>query len=225
MPRGISALYHDSLTSQYRGPTILNMADGDPPKDPPADPPKDPPKDPPSDPPANSAEARVQKALDKAKAAEKRAEELELAEKNRLEKEALARGEHETLLKKKDEELLKLKGDHESTSTSLKAYEEKAKAQIDKKLEAIKDEKKKASILKLLEGRSVLDQFDLVDEAISIVGGATGFGGPTPNPEDPTSDATKKARYEELLAKSTRTPQEQRELNSMLVEMAQPKQK
>lgn len=217
--RSIALSLH-TLYSQYRGPVILNMADApaEPTKEAPKEAPKEEPKEAPK--PENSAEERVKKALEKAKNAEERAKALEDAEKKRQEDEALKRGEHEKLLKQKDEELGKLKGDHESASKTLESYEKAAKDQVEKKLEAVKDAKKKESILKLLEGRPVLEQFALVDEAITLAGAGGDFGSPTPASLDTQSKETKKKRYAELLAKSDPTPSERAERHKLMFELS-----
>ncbi len=218
MPRGISALLLHTLHSQYRGPRILNMA-GEP--TPPAPTPPEP--TPPATPPAAPApatppkpedhEGRITELNTKLKEAKAKLKEYEDGE-------AKKRGEHEKLLTEREAELATLRGDHESKAKALEAYEKAAKEQVDKKLEGIKDEKKKASLLKLLDGRPVLEQFALIDEAISLAGGSSDFGGATPAGGDVPKDAKKK-RYAELLAKPDLTPSERAESRKLMVELSE----
>lgn len=228
MPRGISALSLHTLHSQYRGPMIFNeegaagengeeakaKADAAAKADAQAKAEAEKGKG------DNSAEDRVKKALEKAKAAEDRAKALEDADKKRLEEEAIKRGDHEKLLKQKDEELNMLKGDHESKSKTLEAYEKAALEQINAKLAGIKDEKRRADVKALLEGRPVLEQFALVDKALSLAGGSGDFGGATPAGGEIPKDAKKK-RYAELLAKADLTPSERAESRKLMVELSE----
>lgn len=222
MPYGTSALSPHVLFSEYRGPRILNDASAGANPPPPGEggtPPPNPASNPPPPPKGDDTEGRITDLSTKNKELKIKLKEYEDAEKKRKEDEALQRGEHEKVIKEKDTELTTLKGEHEVNSKKLTAYEKAAKDHVAKALESIKDEKKKAAVLKLLDGREPLDQFSLLPEALELAGasGNGSFGGGTPEgtPPDKSEAERKKARLDELIDKEMKgtslTPKERKE--------------
>jgi hypothetical protein len=212
MPYGISAL-SSHIFSQYRGPHIYNMADGDPP----ADPPKDTPPPPPSE-----TESRISKLAEEKRELKAKLKEYEDAQTKASEEKLKEEGKLKELLESKEKSLAELSGLTESQKKALESYEKAAKAHVTAALEGIKDADKRKAVEKLLDGRSPAEQMELLPETLKLVGTAASFSGPTP-PSDPPKAALeqKKARQKELLGKPQLTQQENFELFKLSTELGQ----
>lgn len=173
----------------------------------------------PTPPKPDDHEGRITELNNKLKEAKAKVKEYEDKQKQIEDDDAKKRGDHEKLLSERDTELAKLRGDHETASKTLEAYEKAAKEQIDAKLKGIKDEKKREALVKILGTRPVLEQFAVLEDAISLVGASGDFGAPTP-PGGEVDKATKKKRYAELLGKRDQTPAERAEFRTLMTELS-----
>lgn len=135
----------------------------------------------------------------RADAAEAKLKEIEDASKKAADDEAKKKGEFKKLLEDREAELEKLKGEHDTSKKTLEAYEKTLKSQIDSALGTVTDEKKKATVAKLLEGKSVADQAALLPELLEAIGtpAPSGFGNKTPV-ETGTKPGTVDAKKEEF---------------------------
>src|SRR5206468_3137967 len=142
--------------------------------------------------------------------------------------ESKKKGEYEKLLADREKELEKLKGENEKEKKARETYETTIKGQIDKSLEGVKDEKKKATVQKLLEGKSVAEQATLLPELLEAIGSpAAGFGTGTAasdNTQPGTVDA-KKEEFKKLYDSSKSKPLtalEQRRFRELSNELREP---
>lgn len=170
-------------------------------------------------------EGRISELVKEKKELEKKLKEIEDGKKKAAEDELKKKGELQTLLDSKEKELANLSGLTEQQKATLETYESIAKEQVEKALEAIKDEERRKDAQQLLEGRSVAEQFKLIPTVMKLAGveQKAGFGNSTPSgTQSPgQSDvATKKARYSELLGKGSLSPQERVEMNRLMNELS-----
>ena len=172
----------------------------------------------------NETEGRISALVTKNKELEDKIAAREAADKAAEDDKAKKKGDYEKLIKDREEELAKIKGEHGTTTQKVEAYEKVLKAQVEKQLAAVTDEKKKATVEKLLAGKSLAEQFDLLPELLETIGVAApgGFGGATPaggTTPSATELATKQKRYAELLTKPNETPAERAERNALMKEL------
>jgi len=151
-----------------------------------------------------------------------KAEEYERKEREAAEAEAVKRGDFEKLLTEKETKLAQTEAEAKEAKAKVEAYEASMKAQLDKSLESIKDEKKRAVVEKALAGKPLNDQAALIPELLEAMGSTTGFGNQTPTGDQPPKvTEIKQSRFKELNAKPTLTKEETREFQSLSRELGE----
>lgn len=236
MPHGPSALFHP-LYSQFRGPLAFNMADdgagggnaggdqgkGDQGKGDGGDQGKKPTPDD-TQGRITDLDTKLKAEREEKKALAAKLKEYEDAKKAEEDEKAKKKGDYEKLLADRDGQVSTLTGEKDALAAKLAKYEEHATKQIEDSLKAITDADKQKSAKAMLEGRSLEDQVALLPEVLKLAGSAapSGFGGPTPQSTTTPSQtevAQKEARYEELLNKPQKTPQERNEMHRLMGEL------
>lgn len=233
MPSGIHSVLLSHLTSEYRGPRILNE-EGNPP--PPATPPAPapagdsgtPPATPPATPPkADDTEGRISQLAKENKELKEWKKEQERLKKEEEDKKLQESGEHQKLAEQYKTESATEKAAREAAEARATKFETLMKKQIEDQLAAITDKEKKVKITALLGDKPVEEQMEMLPNILGLMGVApTSFGGPTPTSTttpDKTDLSVKKARHAELVKKAadgTATGSERGELHRLGFELS-----
>lgn len=223
MPQGTSALSPHILFTQYRGLLMYNMAE---PPTPPAPPEPPAPPAPPAPPKPDDTEGRISALVADNKELKKQLKEFLDAKKKAEDGKLIEDGKLKELLDTKEKDLSTATTERDTLKEQLSGYEKAVKGHVKKSLEGIKDEKKRAAVEKLLEGRTPAAQMNLLPEAMELAGTtSTSFGGPTPQGGDPkTTKEQKEARFAELNLKMMKgeklTPPEERDHQKLMLELS-----
>src|SRR5579863_6436049 len=141
----------------------------------------------------------------RAEAAEAKVKEYEAAQKKAEEERLAKTGEFEKLAQQREKELEKERKEKETMKSSLDAYEAAAKETIKKSLESVKDEKKRATIQKVLDGKPLTEQSTLLTELLEAIGTSapSAHGNATPTGDvTPGTAEVEKDEYRKLYDKA-----------------------
>ncbi len=171
---------------------------GTPGTPPAATPPATPPATTP-DPPDPGIKGRISDLTKTIKELETKLKTYEEKDKQAADQKAIEEGKIKEVLAAKEKELADARTKLDSTTKVLEEYENTTKAQVQKGLEGIKDEKKRQTVAKLLDGKTPAQQAQLLPELLEAIGTSApaGFGN-NPPATPPANPGTPNAKFEEF---------------------------